>query len=220
MEEAGRAGRTVLFVSHNLPTVLRLCSRSLLLDAGRLVANGRSSEVIQTYLQTKALGTDARDGLRDVPRVGGMGEKIRFTGCSIINSHGQPTRRLLFGEPVTVRLDARASVAVDHISLSVGFDTDTEVRAATAMSEESDTFFDYRAGQQRTVFATAQHFVLNPGKYFITLAATRDREALDRLGQALSFEVDSVPWEGTPPWTGEWGVLRVQADWSSCGGER
>jgi lipopolysaccharide transport system ATP-binding protein len=44
------AGRTVLFVSHNMTAVKNLCSRSLLLDNGSLKLNGPTSEIIQAYL--------------------------------------------------------------------------------------------------------------------------------------------------------------------------
>src|SRR5689334_10972101 len=81
MEEAGSSGRTVLFVSHNLLAVQRLCPRSLLLDGGRIVADGESSQVIQTYLDTKAFADNAPGCLREVPRLGGMGEAFRFTDC-------------------------------------------------------------------------------------------------------------------------------------------
>lgn len=216
MEEAGRAGRTVLFVSHNLPTVLRLCPRSLLLESGRLVATGESSRVIQTYLETKTFSSEGRDGLRDAPRLGGMGEQFRFTGCTVLNSRGQPTDRLLFGEPFTIRLDTRAFGAINGVSLAVGIDTYAEVRAATLLSEESGALFDYAAGQARAVSARPQHFILKPGKFFVTLGARRQSQGLDQLSQALSFEVDSVPWEGTRPATETWGILHVVADWAPC----
>jgi lipopolysaccharide transport system ATP-binding protein len=49
MDEVTSSGRTILFVSHQLPMVASLCSRSLLLDGGRVVANGPTSEVIHQY---------------------------------------------------------------------------------------------------------------------------------------------------------------------------
>src|SRR5439155_3718583 len=40
MEDVAKHGRTVLFVSHNMPAVKTLCSRALLLDAGSMVLDG------------------------------------------------------------------------------------------------------------------------------------------------------------------------------------
>ena len=50
MEEIAASGRTVIFVSHSVPAVLRLCPRLLLFDSGRLVADGAASEVMRAYL--------------------------------------------------------------------------------------------------------------------------------------------------------------------------
>jgi len=51
MRTVARGGATVLFVSHNLKAVSDLCSRCVLLDGGRIVADGPTHAVIQTYLE-------------------------------------------------------------------------------------------------------------------------------------------------------------------------
>ena len=48
-EVSGSAGRTVLFVSHNLAAVSALCSRVVLLNKGRLIADGPTAEVLSQY---------------------------------------------------------------------------------------------------------------------------------------------------------------------------
>src|SRR5687768_5286591 len=52
MNEIRRQGRTIFFVSHNLPAVTRLCKRAVLLEAGRLVAEGPPHEVVNRYLSS------------------------------------------------------------------------------------------------------------------------------------------------------------------------
>jgi lipopolysaccharide transport system ATP-binding protein len=58
MKVVGEDGRTVLFVSHNMPAVTRLCERIILLDEGRVVADGPAHKVASMYLQS-GLGTMA-----------------------------------------------------------------------------------------------------------------------------------------------------------------
>jgi lipopolysaccharide transport system ATP-binding protein len=58
MEEVGKQGRTVLFVSHNMPAVTRLCPRTILIDEGRVVADGPSHKVVGSYLSS-GIGTKA-----------------------------------------------------------------------------------------------------------------------------------------------------------------
>lgn len=58
MEDVGQTGRSILFVSHNMPSVTRLCERAILLDKGSILANGPATEVVGRYLSSD-LGTTA-----------------------------------------------------------------------------------------------------------------------------------------------------------------
>jgi lipopolysaccharide transport system ATP-binding protein len=61
MEESSQSGRTVLFVSHNMPAITRLCPRVILLDNGCVVADGPSHEVVRAYLDTGTGSMASRD---------------------------------------------------------------------------------------------------------------------------------------------------------------
>jgi lipopolysaccharide transport system ATP-binding protein len=50
MQDAGQQGRTVLFVSHNMQAITRLCSRAILLEKGKIKEEGPSSEVVAKYM--------------------------------------------------------------------------------------------------------------------------------------------------------------------------
>ncbi len=50
MQQIGAEGRTVLFVSHNMQAITRLCQRALLLDKGSLVADGPPAKIVGQYL--------------------------------------------------------------------------------------------------------------------------------------------------------------------------
>ncbi len=52
MEDVGREGRTVLFVSHNMPAIQKMCSRALLLEGGRISLDGEVQGVVNAYLAT------------------------------------------------------------------------------------------------------------------------------------------------------------------------
>lgn len=61
MEEVGKQGRAVVFVSHDMAAVARLCPRALLLDHGRAVAAGPTLEVIHTYLSSGLVHRASRE---------------------------------------------------------------------------------------------------------------------------------------------------------------
>src|SRR5438128_2500161 len=78
----GRNGRTVLFVSHNIATVTRLCRRAILLDAGRIIRDGPSHEVSRFYLHSD-LGTTAAREWRDVATAPGN-NWVRLRGVRVL----------------------------------------------------------------------------------------------------------------------------------------
>jgi lipopolysaccharide transport system ATP-binding protein len=52
MEDVAKGGRTVIFVSHNMGAIKKICSRAILLDEGRIVADGNSDQVVNQYLNS------------------------------------------------------------------------------------------------------------------------------------------------------------------------
>jgi lipopolysaccharide transport system ATP-binding protein len=60
MEEIGTSGHTVVYVSHNMPSITRLCQRTILLDGGRVIADGPSPEVVSVYLNAGVGTTGGR----------------------------------------------------------------------------------------------------------------------------------------------------------------
>jgi lipopolysaccharide transport system ATP-binding protein len=61
MEDVAKEGRTVFFVSHNMPAVTRLCPRTILLDQGSVLNDGPSHQIVSTYLTTGLGVTAARE---------------------------------------------------------------------------------------------------------------------------------------------------------------
>ena len=53
MQDVGRQGHTVLFVSHNMAAIRRLCPRTVLLDAGRVIADSPSDQVVSLYMNSE-----------------------------------------------------------------------------------------------------------------------------------------------------------------------
>jgi len=105
MESFGRSGRTVLFVSHSMPTVARLCPRLLLLDRGRLVADGPAEAVIGQYLHGEH-GTATRQEWRDAETAPGD-DYVRLRSARVVDASGATS------DVVDV---------ADEVGIEIGFD--------------------------------------------------------------------------------------------------
>jgi lipopolysaccharide transport system ATP-binding protein len=100
MEDVGRHGRTVLFVSHNMPAITRLCPRTVLLDGGRVVADGPSHKVVSAYLSS-GLGTRAE---REWPPASAPGdERARLRGVHV-RTEGRVSEVVDVRHPVEIEI--------------------------------------------------------------------------------------------------------------------
>ncbi|GAB3321604.1 ABC transporter ATP-binding protein [Geodermatophilus aquaeductus] len=63
MEEAGREGRTIVYVSHDLDSLRSVCSRAMWLEAGRVRDEGATAEVVREYLRSGLSSADSGTSL-------------------------------------------------------------------------------------------------------------------------------------------------------------
>src|SRR3954468_2752663 len=84
MRSIAKSGATVIFVSHNLQAVAEFCQRGILLERGRVIADGPTDQVIRQYLDTAVSQGErtVRGPVRVVGTtiVGASGETGKFDG--------------------------------------------------------------------------------------------------------------------------------------------
>jgi lipopolysaccharide transport system ATP-binding protein len=102
MEDVAHEGRTVLFVSHDMGAVTRLCGRTLLLDEGRVLAHGPTAEVVQRYLHS-GLGTTAERVWPDPERA--PGDRVaRLVAVRVCDERGRPSESVDIRRPVALQV--------------------------------------------------------------------------------------------------------------------
>ena len=213
MKDVARGGRTVLFVSHNMSAVQRLCSRAVMLKQGKLALDASVADVVAAYLSDAGGEASQGDDLLKLPRKNAAGN-IRFSRCQVINALGQSASVLDFGEPLRVRLQAVSESDYADLSFVVGVDSVTGVRLFTAVSDDSGRVFHAGAGQTLTVEgAVSPSTVLTPGVYLLSISIRSGRLGLDTLIHVLSFEVSTLAHRGRPPHNGSLGLIEVESGW-------
>jgi lipopolysaccharide transport system ATP-binding protein len=103
MEDLSGAGRTVLFVSHSMPSVLRLCPRVILLDDGHLTADGSGSHVVGTYLDTGA-GSSA-ERIWQSPDGAPGDDRIRLKSVRVLDTSGHAAYEHDIRRPVGIEIE-------------------------------------------------------------------------------------------------------------------
>jgi ABC-type polysaccharide/polyol phosphate transport system ATPase subunit len=98
MEMAEREGRTVIFVSHNLDAIARLCSRAIWLEQGRIAAEGATGECVEAYLSAQV-----KQGVR-TETVSDPHGSVILRDVRVLDSAGRPFEFMRRDQPFAVEV--------------------------------------------------------------------------------------------------------------------
>ncbi len=131
-------GKTVLFISHDVWNVRRLCDRILWMDEGRVRASGPAGEIAEQYMEQVNLRALANQNTALESHRGGTGE-IRYVAVNILDRSGRAASSVREGGALTVRATYDASVAVHAPVFQIAIvDVDTGMTVAAATSSRAD----------------------------------------------------------------------------------
>jgi lipopolysaccharide transport system ATP-binding protein len=122
-------GCTIVLVSHEMASVARFCERAIWLDHGRLVADGASDQVIQSYMEAVASGTSlARAGEDD--RDGGR--ELTITSVRLLDSVGNRVHEAESGAALRVEIGYLARTSLEGLEVGVTVFRDDGIRCVDA----------------------------------------------------------------------------------------
>jgi homopolymeric O-antigen transport system ATP-binding protein len=127
-------GKTVLFISHDMWNVRRLCSQILWMEEGRVRAVGPAAEIAERYMNEVNLQALADQATALQAHRSGTGE-VRFTSVETADGHGAPSSIFASGDTLVVRAAYVASTKVDRPVFHIAIvDVDTGVIVTSASS--------------------------------------------------------------------------------------
>ena len=193
MHDVVHDGRTVLFVSHNMAMVQKLCNRAILINAGRLVAEGPTSSVVGAYLDR--IGRNAAFSLSDVPERSGKGS-IRLTRIEIAGENGS-SGAVATGRPT------RLTLSIDRAmpGLSCSFDIYDQLgQPVTYFNSSEHGLKDsiQPSGKGAAFCCEIGELLLVPGRYRIDATVSLDGEVQDHVQGAAFIEVEQGLLDGRP----------------------
>lgn len=191
MKDVASGGRTVLFVSHNMNTIAKLCSRAIWMSKGSLEFDGPTEATIANYLcsaTSNGAQIDWGEGISN-PAV----EEFKLKRIAITNSNSVVTNNLQTSEIFRIELEyqifkliknMRIVLQITSMDGSILFETyDIEMPTANRIHEENI----YHAAAQ------IPRSLLLEGQYFISvnIGVPREKKFLF-LENVLSFHVSEV----------------------------
>jgi lipopolysaccharide transport system ATP-binding protein len=201
ISEMTRSGRTVLFVSHDVSSVARLCNRALVLNDGKLVFKGAIDDAIARYLSSGTLGGgSAADEERE-----GTGE-VRIASVRVASADGGLGIRANRPLEIRVRLEGPGSRPVNGLRLQVGIHSPLggQYVALSTDFDPTHPLDGVELGEGATAVCRLEELPLKPGSYYISAELERPGgELIDRVTKQSVFAVLPTDYFGTGHIPGE-----------------
>jgi lipopolysaccharide transport system ATP-binding protein len=218
MSDVGREGRTVLFVSHNMAAITRLCDRGLLLRDGQVVLDGTAADVVHHHVAAGSDDTISREW-SDINEAPGN-DVVRLRAVRIVGSSGAPLSTVKHSE--TVGIQMVYDVLEDGHVLSPYFTVVTDAGVdlfSTADSDESVDKIPRKPGRYiNTAWVPAN--LLTDGCHYVraVMRSVRSQNRPFTERDVISFSVidDSGNMVGASWWEGRAsGIISPQLNWTT-----
>ena len=218
MQDVGKHGRTVLFVSHNMATVTSLCKRAVLLNEGRVAMIGSAHDIVGAYLNSGS-GMGAACEWPDVEKAPG-GNVARLRSIRVVSEQGQPVDtvdvKTTVGMEMIYEVTEPGHVLLPHYYV---FNEDGTT-VFGALDQDPRWYRQPRPVGRYKSTAWIPANTLADGTLFVTcslITRSPDMVQFDE-NQIISFRVVDASGEGTArgDWTGEMpGVVRPLLPWTT-----
>jgi lipopolysaccharide transport system ATP-binding protein len=189
MEDVGKEGRTVLFVSHNIAAINRLCSRCVSLEHGKVASIGTTSAVVESYLSA---GFSSQSS--EVVFTGGENENIRMISARTEGNEGTPKNIFRSDEEIRVTITYQVTRQVADLSVYIEVLTGMQEGLWHMCDwEENPELLENREPGIWTAEWIIPANVLKPARYYLRCGVHSEQMDLHRP-EPFPFEITA---EGT-----------------------
>ena len=192
MDEVSRTqGRTVLFVSHNMDAILKLCTTAISLESGSVRALGDVKTIVSAYLRSQASSPRVVDFLSK-PRPHHPIGRAQLVSAS--PSDPGSNWSIPFGQQLSLDLSIDVQSSVSRAEVLIALFSTRGFEVATWTNKCSKIDLPVRSGIN-TFRIEFQHMPLLPGQYFLNIGLGADRgfDYEDWIPEAILFEVTPSP---------------------------
>ena len=189
MNDVAHEGRTVLFVSHNMQAIRRLCERAMLLENGRLVKEGDVASVTQHYLSSIDSADDGRRRWSPHNRPGN--EIAEIVEIRVTDDTDEPSGSFFSSRPIHVTVEFDLAVLDPAFTVGIDLLTGDGVLVFTSYHRDvtDDALPPFSLG--RNAFrCTIPPGLVNGGRYMLNLRVSLHNRRFIALEEGvLQFDV-------------------------------
>ncbi len=177
-------GRTVLFVSHNMEAIQKLCTQGLMLHHGAIQAKGSLNKVIDKYLSDNT----ASEAFFELP-IPPDHELLAGYACQLTveDQSGTLLPEILIGEPWQIRVSFILNRPVQHFIVGLGINSQLGMPLQTSWSKP----VDLQPGQYEATFLNHE-ILYSTGMYYINVGLSSYEHSFQYLNQVAYFRISDV----------------------------
>jgi lipopolysaccharide transport system ATP-binding protein len=167
-------GRTVLFVSHNMASMVQLCNTGLLMENGLIKKTGQINEVIEHYIEDH---TTTDKNIKDFRTQSYLGNEAEILDIEF-------DKTLVYGENLRLRvkLKSNSTLRLDNLNLGIGLMTLRDEVVLFSIAEIGITLNSNITEDFELILNTEKH--LMPGNYKVNVALYQNK-----LGQHRDIDI-------------------------------
>ncbi len=173
LQDIGREGRTVIFVSHNMSSILQFTNRVILLNAGQIVLDGDSESGVREYLRLNEESSRALNLTSRVPW-------FQVDALSFDQAHME----MGFNQPLRFNLKITSERDINEVELTIPIYNTIGARLLTART----VLPKISTGHHALAVKIPEHRLI-PGTYLISLILKERNELFFLRDHVITFEV-------------------------------
>jgi lipopolysaccharide transport system ATP-binding protein len=218
MGDVARGGRTVLFVSHNMPSIVRLCTEVIWIEQGQIAQRGSPRVIVPEYLSASNNWLNEQGLIRPdmhahPPR------QLQFTHVQLLNRAGKPSTQVMLNDSLRLRCKIEVEESLNAALLGIALHTVDGILVFTSHHndlEQAKLLTLRPGGYLIDVTINAR---LAAGRYTLDLFAKPSgywgsgENSYDWVEHAVTFDVETITGDGRgSASTGS--LVMVDASWS------
>ncbi len=173
-------GRTILFVSHNMAAIQKLCNQGILLEKGKISTSGKIDSVIETYCQND------NDSFEIIPN---NHNEIFLKNLKSYSTDSNTS--VVTGKNAIFEFIIESKINASNVVLGFGFNDNLQNRIATPFSLHIEKKYEIKIGENK-IICEIPNFPIKPGVYSIEIYIGSKDKDYDYYDKGLKFVIEAI----------------------------
>lgn len=203
IKEVAQSGATVIMVSHELPSIRLLCNKCMLLDKGKLVAFGETTQIVDEYMETfiREVTRKFAEGDEASHYAAGLGEqRVAFEGFELHAQGKKPEDPIYMSDPVELTIRYQKKTDDDELVVVVYLHNYEGIVLGDSFAFRENYTRPTLTSGQYELKGTIPGNLLYQGTFIVELLFGSETQVFLDLPYVHRFQVKLNPWEADRTW--------------------